>query len=154
VTRPALGFGTGRPAGGNHRRLERPYEWPNEETAPGQRQDRIRDELARPVVGHLAPTLDPDQLDPAALELGGFDSDERFRRLAPEGQNRRVLEEQELIADQAVGALGGEPLLEGPGRSVVDAAEPADGERTGLDRIDRAVEDGRGALLHEPHDTS
>ena len=45
--------------------------------------------------------------------------------LRPEGQDRRVLQQQQLIADLAVGARVDEALLEGVGVGVVDAAEPA-----------------------------
>ena len=44
--------------------------------------------------------------------------------LAAEGQDRRVLEEQEPVADGPVRALGDEALLEGQRLVVVDASEP------------------------------
>ena len=45
-------------------------------------------------------------------------------RVSAEGQDRRMLEQQEPVADRAVGPLGHEPLLEGQRLVVVDPPEP------------------------------
>ena len=54
-----------RGAGLDHRRLERRDERPDEQAAVAEPQDRVGDELARAVVGHLAAALDADDLDAA-----------------------------------------------------------------------------------------
>ena len=85
-----------------------------------RRDDRVRHQLARAVVGHLAAALDPDDLDAAARRASP-----RRRRtwagsdVAAEGQDRRVLEEEQLVADRAVGALRREALLERQSVAVV-----------------------------------
>ncbi len=49
-------------------RLERTDERPDHESARAERQDRVRDQLARAVIRHLAATLDSDRLDVARGE--------------------------------------------------------------------------------------
>ena len=86
-------------AGLGHRRLEGAHERPEQQAAPGQRDDRIGDELAAAVVRDLATALDPDDLDPARGEELGRGADMALVGLAAEGQDRRVLDEQELVRD-------------------------------------------------------
>ena len=43
-----------------------------------------------------------------------------------------MLEQQQLVADPAVGPLGDEPLLEGPGLAIVDPAQPRRDDRPRL----------------------
>jgi hypothetical protein len=110
-----------------------------EEAASGEGEDRVRDQRAGPVVGHLAAALDPDHLDPAADELRRRREDMRGIGLSPEREDRRVLEEQEPIVDQPVGALSGEALLEPPRLAIGHPAEPDGFERTGFGSLDRGL---------------
>jgi hypothetical protein len=50
-----------------------------------------------------------------------------------EGQDGRVLEQQELVWDAVVGALGNEPPLEVPRGLVFDPSQPARDERACVD---------------------
>ena len=88
-----------RGAGRDERRLERPDERPDQQAARRERDDRVRDELARAVVGHLAAALDADDLDAARGQDRPGRADVRRVGGPAEGQDRRVLEEQELVAD-------------------------------------------------------
>src|SRR4029079_3214795 len=58
-------------AGVDHRGLEGPHERPQEQAATRQRESRVGDELTRTVVRDLAAALDPDDLDPAPVEVRG-----------------------------------------------------------------------------------
>ena len=51
-----------------------------------------------------------------------------------------MLEQEQLVADPAVGPFRGQPTLEGVGFAVLDTAEPRGMERGGPD----GIEDGRG----------
>ena len=75
-------------------------------------QDRIGDQLAGAVIGHLAAALDPDDLDPASGKRGRVGADVGRVGGAAEGQDRRMLEEQQLVADPSLRTLGDEALLE------------------------------------------
>ena len=88
------------------------------------------------MVGDLAAALDPMDGDAAGREGLGRGQDVGRVRVSTEGQDGRVLEEQELIRDRPVGALGDQALLEGVGRLVVHPTEPA--------RLEAA--DGRGRV--------
>jgi hypothetical protein len=83
----------------DHRRLERADERPDHEAAIRERQDRIRHELARAVVGHLATALDPDDLDPPPGERRRVGEDVAGSDVPAERQDRRMLEEEQLIGD-------------------------------------------------------
>ena len=63
------------------------------------------DELAGAVVGDLAAPLDPDDLDPAPPQLARRGEDMGVVGLAAERQDGVVLEEQQAVADLAVGPL-------------------------------------------------
>jgi hypothetical protein len=54
----------------DHRGLERANQGAKEEAPSRQGEDRIRDQLAGPVVGHLPAPLDLDHLDPTLSQLG------------------------------------------------------------------------------------
>jgi hypothetical protein len=66
------------------------------------------------VVGHLTAAFDTQDLDPSAGELGRTGQDVRVVGVAPERQDGVVLEQEQLVADEAVGTLGGEAALELP----------------------------------------
>jgi len=99
--------------------------------------DRVRHQLAGAVVSDLAAALDAEHLDAAFLEEGGRREDVRIVGLAAKGEDRRVLEEQELVADAPLGTGSGQPLLEIPRRPVRDPPQPVRDQR-----------------LHRAHDTS
>ena len=113
-----------RRAGRHERGFEGPDQRPDHEAAARQGDDRIGDQLARAVVGHLAASLDADDLDPARGERRVVGQDVGRVGGASEGQDSRVLEEEQPVADGAVGALGGERLLEGEPLAVWHAPEP------------------------------
>ena len=89
--------GTGRHEG----RLQCPDERANEQAAIVQGDDRVRHELAGTVVRDLAAALDADHRDAAGLELVGAGQDVGRIAVAPERQDRRVLEQEEPVADRA-----------------------------------------------------
>ena len=132
-----------------HRRLERPHERPEQEAAVGEAEDRVRDELAGPVVGDLAAALDADDLDPAPAQLRGIGEDVALVGVAAERQDRRMLEQEQAITDRAVGAPPGELLLERPRLAVRDPPQPG---RPDDPRPGGAVPRGRGHRvgLHAP----
>jgi hypothetical protein len=111
-------------ARGDERSLECPDERPDEQATFVETNDRIRDELARTVVGDLAATLDPLDGDPASGELIRGDTDVGGIGVFAEGQDRRMLEQEELVTDPAVGTLVEESLLECVGLAVIDPAKP------------------------------
>ena len=118
-----------RGAGLHERRLERADEWPQEQAALVQRDDRVRDQLAGAVIRDLAAALDADDVDAPALEVRLGRADVRGIAVAPERQHGRMLEQQQLVADQAISALGDEPFLERVRGSVAAPAEPAGDQR-------------------------
>ena len=81
------------------------------------------------MVGHLATALDPDDLDPARGQRRGVRADVGWVGAAAEGQDRRMLEEQQLVADAALCTLGDEALLERERLVVVDPSEPRGDDR-------------------------
>ena len=73
----------------------------------------------------------------------------RFVGLAPEGQDRRVLEEQQRVGNVAGGPVVDEPLLERPCLAIIDPPQPAHVERfgargqaAGRDRLDQDLHSG------------
>ena len=91
--------------------------------------DGIGDQLTRAVVGDLAAALDPLDLDASSLELLGRRQDVRRVGVLAEGQDCRVFEQQQLVADAGVGSVIDEPLLERVRLAVVDATEPPRAQR-------------------------
>src|SRR3712207_6568511 len=102
-------------AGRDHRRLERRHQGPHEDPAIREPKDRVGNELPRPVVGHLAPALDPDDLERAAAELPWRREDVGGIGLPAERQDGIMLEQEKLVRDAARGPLLDELLLERPG---------------------------------------
>jgi hypothetical protein len=132
----------------DHRRLERPDERPDEQSASRQGDDRVGDELARPVPRHLSAAFDPDQLDSPCGKIGGRCPDVRLVGVAAEGQDRLVLDEEEPVADGPVRSGGREILLQRPHGAVVGSTQPGGFERTRLRRIDRAERVAAGGRVH------
>ena len=106
----------GRRVGRRRRRTPRTSR-PSPPRAPGRaagaagragdrREDRVGDELARAVVGDLAAALDPDDLDPAPVELGRRRPDVASRRRAVRGSGPA----------RARGAAGGRRWRRAPAR--------------------------------------
>ena len=124
-----------RPA---HRGLEGADVGTEQERPVGEPEDRVRDELAGAVVRDLAAALDAQQLDAAGFEVGRRGEHVRRLGLASEREHRRVLQEEQLVPDAALGAGGREALLEVPRVAVRDAAEPVDGDGSG--GVGRAVQ--------------
>ncbi len=134
------GLDAQRGARRDERRLESPDERAHEDAALVQRDDRIGHELAGAVIGHLTAALDADDLDTAAGQLVGAGPDVRLVAVPAERQDRRMLEEEQLVADPAVRSFRGEPTLEDVGFAVLDTTQPRGMQRGGPD----GIEDGRG----------
>ncbi len=111
------------------RRLEGSDVGPQEKPAVGETQDRVGHQLARPVVGHLAATLDAQHLDAPSPELVGGREDMRLVGLPAEREDGWMLEQQQLVADPPVGARGRESLLEVPRVAVGHPAQPPCSDR-------------------------
>ncbi len=82
----------------------------------GHGHHRIADQLARPVEGDVATPVHPEQLGP---HRGRIHQDVGLVGPHPEGVDRRVLAQQEMIVD-----AGEQGLLEVPGLGVGNGAEP------------------------------
>ena len=105
-----------RRAGLDQRCLERPDEGAKEQPAVGELDDRVRDELAGPVVGHLASALDADELDAAGIEQRRRGEDVSVVGAPAKREDGRVLEQQEPVADAVLGARASEPPSGDPRR--------------------------------------
>jgi P-type Ca2+ transporter type 2C len=112
--------------------LEGPNERAEEQASTIELQDRVGHELARAVVGDLAPAFDPDDLDAASSQLVPAGADVRLVGVAAKRQDGRVLEQQQLVGNEVSGSLDREPPLELPGGAVIDPAEPPDGDLSGV----------------------
>ena len=101
------------------------------------------------MVRDLAAALDADDLDPPPAELRGVGEDVALVGVAAERQDRRMLEQEQLVSDRAVGASPGELLLERPRLAVRDPPQPG---RLDDPRPGGAVLTGRGHRvgLHAP----
>ena len=117
-----------------HRGFERPDERPEHEPAVGEPDDRVRDELAGPVVRHLPAPLDADDLDAEAAERPSVGADVGGVGVTAEREDRVVLEEDELVADEAGGSRTDDAVLEVPGIAVCHPPEPARAEGSGRGR--------------------
>ena len=106
------------------RLLQQPHVRPDAQPPVGQADDRVGDELPRPVVGDVAAAVALDDLDVHPPQLGVARQDVPPRRLgaASEGQDVAVLDEEERLppAGQDVG-VG--LLLPPPGVAVGEDAE-------------------------------
>src|ERR1019366_3035418 len=76
--------------------LESPDERADQQAPARQGEDWIGHQLARAVIGDLAAAFDPDQLDAPSLELPGRRTNVALVGVSAEGQDRWMLEEQEL----------------------------------------------------------
>jgi hypothetical protein len=98
--------------------------------------DRVGHELAGPVVGDVATPLHAHHLDAACGEQRRHRQHVRLARIAPQGENGVVLEEEQLVLVQGpVGARGSERLLRGPRVAVRDSAQPAGVQAPGRRRL-------------------
>ena len=68
--------------------------------------------------------------------------------LAAEGQDGRMFDEQQPIADRSVGPGPGQLFLDRPDGAVVGTTEPLGLERAGLGSVDRAEGVGAGDRVH------
>jgi hypothetical protein len=148
----AIAAGRVHPNGGTRRdegRLERSDERPEEQAALVQPDDGIGDQLARTVIGHFAATLDPLDRDAPSRELSRAREDVRGVGLATQGQDRGMLQEQQLVGDLAGRSLVDQPTLEGVRIGVVDSAQPAGVQRRAIagsvpgERVRPGIDQGR-----------
>jgi hypothetical protein len=106
--------------------------------------------LSWAVIGHLSAALDPEDLDPPAFQLRGRGEDVGLVGVPAEGEDGRVLEQEELVGDSVVSPFRDEPTLEIPRGLVVDPSEPARLERAcvgaGLVGVLPTIEDAGGWL--------
>ena len=79
---------------------------------PAQVEDRIADQLARPVIGHVTTAPTVADLHPAPLELPPVD--EQVPRIAasPQRDHRRVFQQQQRVRDHARAPGVDEGILE------------------------------------------
>ena len=91
-------------------------------------EDGIADELTGTVIGDVAPAagLVYDDVFGSQLGVGGDDVRALAACFDAEGDDRRVLEEQERVVDAAGSTVLDERLLERQAGFVVDEAEPSD----------------------------
>ena len=76
-------------------------------------EDRVADELARAVVGHVPAALDLGHLDPAPLELGRRERQAGRPGAAAQGDHRLVLDQQQEVVPALAGhALPAERALQ------------------------------------------
>ena len=94
--------------------------------APGEIEDGVADELARPVVGHVAAAAGLDPVDAARRERLRRVEDVARLGATAERDHRLVLDEQHHVADRARAPRLDEVLLEGVHGLVATAAEPGD----------------------------
>jgi len=104
------------------------------------------------VIRDLATPLDADELDPAALEVGRGSAHMRVVGVLAEGQDRRMLEQQELVRDRIVRPLIREAMLEVPRFAIGDPAKPASVQPIIGGRV-APLGDVREPLLHSPDDS-
>ena len=93
-----------------------------------QVDDRVPDELPGAVVGDVAAPLDVEDLDAAPLERLARGQEVLRPARAAEGDDRRVLAEEERVGHLASLAPAGEVALERQRLGVGDAAEVANDE--------------------------
>ena len=88
----------------------------------GDREDRVADQLSRPVVGDVAASVGPDELG-AHLSRRA----EQVPEVAAHAErvDVRVLEQEQVVVD----TLGEQPPLERVGVAVADPPQPADVQR-------------------------
>ena len=106
--------------------------------------DRIGDELAGAVIRDLAAALDALHRDAPIGQLGRGRQDVGRVAVAPKGQHRRVLEQEQAVADRPVGTVRGELTLERVAVAVLDPAEPVgtEGGRCRVRGQDRRIHVG------------
>ena len=88
-----------------------------------QIDDGVADELAGAVVGHVAAAVDLVQLDAAGGEELIAGEDVGAGRVAAEGDDGRMLQQQQRVADEACLARGNHAGLDGEAFGVRNAAE-------------------------------
>ena len=88
------------------------------DTGSGQPEDRVSDELAGAVVGHVAAPVDAVEVDAAAGALVGVEHQVGLVGATPQRVDAGMLEQQQHVADLAGLATGGEVSLPVPGRQV------------------------------------
>ena len=86
-------------------------------------EDGVADELAGTVIGDVAAAIDLVEGDAAGGEQLVGREDVGAVGVAAEGENRRVLKQQENVADAAGGAQGDEFVLKAERFAVVHAPE-------------------------------
>ena len=88
-----------------------------------QIDDGVADELSGAVIGDVAATVDLVQLDVARGELLVGGDDVFAMRVAAEGEDGEVLEQQQRVADEALLARIDDATLDGEAVGVGDAPE-------------------------------
>ena len=93
-------------------------------------QKWVANQLAGPVVGHVAAPVGPDHLGTDLLrrrqQVGRI-------RAHPEGVDGVVLQQQQVVlGGTGIGGMGVDPVLEGQGVAVADLPQPPDPERAGV----------------------
>ena len=104
----------------------------------GQLDDRVGDELTRTVEGDVPASIDADQLGPKRRHSLRGRQEVGLVAAPADGVDRVVFEEEQAVTDLAASPPVGQIVLELPGGSVGDAAEPLDGQHTAVTQQERA----------------
>ena len=96
-----------------------------------QQEDGIADQLSRAVVGDVATAARLVQFDAAPREFVGRDEKVGAARADAKRDDGWMLQQQQLIGDAVVLAVGHEPLLQAHGIGERDDAEAANHQRPG-----------------------
>ena len=93
-----------------------------------QIEDGIRDELAGTVKGDITAAIDLANLNAAGGEQLARSDDVALARIAAQGDNRRVLDKEQHIADAILLAKLNQSFLQAQSGQVIAAAEIEDGD--------------------------
>ena len=107
-------------------------------------EDRVADHLSGAVIGDVAATAGLEDVETALAQKLGWEEHVLLPRVAPEGEDRVVLEEQQLVLDAPGLSLGDEPLLKVETLGIRDAAEPTDLQTPHQPAISKPMPGSRG----------
>src|SRR5258708_29357849 len=109
-------------------RFLRAESWELRAAVSAEVEDGVADELPGAVEGDVAAAVAFEDLDSAQSQLVGRQQDVGRLRVASQGDDRRVLEQEQHVADASGFAEFDQFLLDAQSGSVVDAAELEDGD--------------------------
>ena len=113
-------------AGADHHFLEVAHVAVHVAPVGGEIEDRVADHLAGAVVGDVAAAAGLEHLEAALAQRLGGEEHVLRARVAPEREDRVVLEQQQLVRDAPGLPFGDQALLDLQPASVGDSPEPPD----------------------------